>query len=117
MPPTTSDYSSELTPSNLTGQTLVEHNTDEDLMQNGLAVMLKVISIDVEDFEFHVLPGLPQYLFDPTSMSTGLEAHLKIPNDRGLTRAPFCIASPLVHTGFSVKWTDIIHLLAARTAT
>ena len=73
-----------------------------------------VIKVDVEGFEEEVMLGMGDVLSSPELRSVLVEVHFLKLEMRGRATAPVRIEKLLKSKGFTAKWVDASHLVAAR---
>lgn len=95
------------------GSQFVEIGVADTLIDQGLDLPA-VVKIDVEGYECEVLSGLSRHLCDPGVRLIGVEVHFGILRERQLGDGPRQIENLLSRSGFSVRWADASHLIAAR---
>ena len=73
-----------------------------------------LIKVDVEGQEGAVLEGMGNILLDPRLRCIGIEIHFGLLDARGESHRPKKIEDDLKEYGFSVRFTDMSHILAIR---
>jgi FkbM family methyltransferase len=86
----------------------------DSLLVQGTIPTPNVIKIDTEGAELDVLIGLSGVLSAPELRCLCIEVHFGILTERGFVNAPKQIEALLVAAGFSLRWTDLSHIVAVR---
>jgi len=96
------------------GHVEVPMRRGDSLLLRGTIPTPNVIKIDTEGAELDVLNGLKVALSAPELRCLCIEVHFGILTDRGVVNAPKQIETLLVAGGFSLRWTDLSHIVAVR---
>jgi len=93
---------------------LVEIRSGASVVSADPEIFPNVIKIDVEGHEGAVIDGLKPLLDDHRLHCIGIEVHFGILAERGESWRPKSMEQILVSSGFTLRWTDVSHLLATR---
>jgi FkbM family methyltransferase len=88
----------------------------EDLVRQQMTPGPNVVKVDVEGFELEALRGFGSILRSPALRAIFVEVHFALLHERGLDSAPAEIEKLLVDAGFAIRWLDVSHLCAERSA-
>ena len=94
--------------------TKVDLKSAFSVISEDLAKKPCAIKIDVEGFEYEVLLGLSNELYNSGLRLIGIEMHFSVLESRGMKNAPIEIEKLLFNSGFKISWPDSSHLLARR---